>query len=374
MLVVITNIPTPYRTAFFDTLASLCATKGVGFKVLYCAQSEPNRHWPFEPDKMNHDFEVLSGFHFSIKNIYPHINISVFKYLKALNPTTIICAGSWNMPTVMMTVCKRVCPAPIYFWSEGHADAVRNSTGFISRIRHAILNKFDGFLVPNEKSRSWITEQLKREKPCFSLPNTVNETYFLSAKNLDKALLRQRYNIKPNAKVFIQISQLEAKKGVLELANSFLKHISSAFSNSTLVFVGTGSLLKQLQKIAKQAPEHILIIGQQDITQIRDWLALSDWFVLNTNQDPNPLTPIEASFSGTPIILSKKAGNFNEICSAADGIEITDINQPEKALIEAKKLSDVQYRQACESALAVAKKSFTRQQVVQSLLKDLKVV
>lgn len=371
MLVIITNIPTPYRTAFFNEMSHIAQSKKFNIKILYCARTEPNRHWPFEPTSMHHDFEILPGYHPSFRTIYPHINPSILKQLKRLSPKLIICAGSWNLPTVMLAVLKRVSDAPIYFWSEGHQDAVINAKGVIARLRASILNKFDGFLVPNEKSKEWIKEQLDRDKPIVHLPNTVDENFFIDAQKLEKLALRSQLMIPEHDTVFLQVAQLESKKGPIELAENFLHAQHNQLANCTLVFVGTGSLINELEKIAQQSQGKIKVIGQQNMSQVRQWLALTDWFVLNTKKDPNPLTPIEASFTGTPCILSTKAGNFNEICKPSNGIAIENTETPLPALISAKNTSLQRYQEMSTHAVNNARDNFSRAMVINHLLSEL---
>jgi glycosyltransferase involved in cell wall biosynthesis len=371
MLVIITNIPTPYRTAFFDEMTRIFGAKNLKIKVLYCAKTEPNRHWPFEPELMQHDFEILKGFHPSIKNVYPHINPSIISKLRSLSPKFIICAGSWNTPTVMIAVLKRINDTPIYFWSEGHEDAVINSKGPIAKVRSFILNKFDGFLVPNTKSEAWINNQLLTDKPLVNLPNTVNEDFFINARQLDKKAERVKHNVPQNHCVFLQVAQLEEKKGPVQLATSFLAECDKQLSNCTLIFVGTGTLLNKLNDIAQQSNDKIRVIGQQNMEQVRQWLVLSDWFVLNTNKDPNPLTPIEASFTGTPCILSTKAGNFNEICKQSNGIAIDNTESPLSALISAKHTSSQRYKELSINAFNNAKWHFSRDVVIGNLYSEL---
>ena len=63
-LVFLTNIPTPYRCAFYNELTKESARKGVGLTVLYCARREPNRHWQISPSAFLHDAVFLDrGFH-----------------------------------------------------------------------------------------------------------------------------------------------------------------------------------------------------------------------------------------------------------------------------------------------------------------------
>ena len=101
-LVVLTNIPTPYRTAFFDALAEEAARAGKRFHVLYCAKTEPGRYWPYDASKIRHAHTVLRGFHPSLTGIHAHLNPGVLAELNLLKPDTLIIAGSWNTPTMLI--------------------------------------------------------------------------------------------------------------------------------------------------------------------------------------------------------------------------------------------------------------------------------
>lgn len=153
-LVVLTNIPTPYRTAFFDALAEAAARAGKRFHVLYCAKTEPGRHWPYDPSKMRHAHTVLRGFHPSVAGTCAHLNPGVLAELNLLKPDTLIIAGAWNTPTMLVAGLNIYSPSPRrFFWSEGHADAALHKSGLIAWLRRRGYRTFDGFAVPNMKRR-----------------------------------------------------------------------------------------------------------------------------------------------------------------------------------------------------------------------------
>ena len=47
-IVLYTNILTPYRKYFFDTLFEQCRQKNIQFTVLVMAETESNRLWRYE--------------------------------------------------------------------------------------------------------------------------------------------------------------------------------------------------------------------------------------------------------------------------------------------------------------------------------------
>lgn len=374
MFIVLTNIPTPYRTAFFNVLYTECKKQSIVFKVLYCATTEPNRHWPFDTDNMRHPYEILPGIHPSFKSFYPHINLSIINKLKELNPSVLLCAGSWNMPTVwlsLITVNRR--KTKTYFWSEGHADAVRNPKGIISKLRQFILKKFDGFAVPNQRSKSWIISELNDKNTNFiTLPNTVDEVFYSAVKDLDVTQLRQQHNISLSEKVLVQVSQLEGKKGVIELATAFNSLSADKFQNATLVYLGTGHLHDELKRLADSSNGKIRVLGHVSAEVVQQWLAICDWFVLNTKSDPNPLTPIEACFAAKPIILSVKAGNFYELCTETTGIKINTPDEPIDALTQALETSENLRINMANEANKNILENFTRKFVALRLIESLK--
>src|SRR3990167_6602320 len=103
-LLVVTNIPTPYRIAFFNVLHAQLIKIGGSLKVLYCSENEPDRHWEINLKEQQFEYEILNGFHQNIKGLYLHFNPSVLQKTKEFQPNYILYAGSWNMPTVMYSL------------------------------------------------------------------------------------------------------------------------------------------------------------------------------------------------------------------------------------------------------------------------------
>ena len=181
-LLVVTNIPTPYRIAFFNVLQDQLIKIGGSLKVLYCAENEPDRHWKINLEEQQFDYEILNGFHKNTKGLFLHFNPSVLKKTKEFQPNYILYAGSWNMPTVMFSLlfnsfCKKKYKK--VFWSEGHDGSMIHNKGIVPKIRKFIQNKFDGFAVPNERSKTYLFDLLGLEKkPIAILPNTVDGVFF----------------------------------------------------------------------------------------------------------------------------------------------------------------------------------------------------
>ncbi len=372
MLVILTNIPTPYRTAFFDALAEAAACGGKRFHVLYCAKTEPGRHWPYDPAKMKHAHTVLRGFHPSLTGIQAHLNPGVLAELNLLKPDTLMLAGSWNTPTMLIAGLNIYSPAPRrFFWSEGHADAALHKSGLIAWLRRRVYRTFDGFAVPNAKSAEWAIAQSGSARPVVNLPNAIDAAFFKRPSGDTRRQARQKIGFPDEGRVLVQVSALTERKGVLPLAKAFLGLSDTDRAGARLVFVGEGEQRSELESLVALSAGSIRLLGQLSPEEVRQVLWAADAFVLNTRLDPNPLSAIEASSAGLPIVMSAAAGNVGEIVEAPDaGFVIRDPSDPTEALRAVLSVSGEELAAMAARAAANAQR-FDATAVARSLIKQL---
>jgi glycosyltransferase involved in cell wall biosynthesis len=372
-LVVLTNIPTPYRTAFFDALAEEAARAGRRFHVLYCAKTEPGRHWPYDASKIRHAHTVLRGFHPSLAGVHAHLNPGVLAELNLLKPDTLIIAGAWNTPTMLVAGLNIYAPHPRrFFWSEGHADAALHKGGLIAWLRRRMYRTFDGFAVPNAKSAEWALAQAGGPRPIVTLPNAIDAKFFARPSGNARAESRRALCLEGDGRVLVQVSALTERKGVVELAEKFLALSVAERRGAKLLFVGDGELRDQLKALAAESSGAIRVLGQLPPEEVRRVLWAADAFVLNTRLDPNPLSAIEAAAAGLPVVMSAAAGNTHEIVEVPNaGFVIRDPADPSEALRSVLSASDAELSAMGERAAQVARTQFDAVAVARSLVKQL---
>ena len=372
-LVVLTNIPTPYRTAFFDALAEEASRAGKRFHVLYCAKTEPGRHWPYDPSKMRHAHTVLRGFHRSLTGIHAHLNPGVLAELNLLKPDTVLVAGSWNTPTMLIAGLNIYSPHPRrFFWSEGHADAALHKGGLIAWVRRRVYRTFDGFAVPNAKSAEWALEQAGSPRPIVTLPNAIDAKFFARPSAGARAESRQALGLEGEGRVLVQVSALSQRKGVVDLAEKFLALPEAERRGAKLLFVGDGELRGALDALAAKSAGAIRMLGQLPPEEVRRILWAADAFILNTRLDPNPLSAIEAAAAGLPVVMSAAAGNVREVVEVPNaGFVIRDPADASEALRSVLAASDVELAAMGERAAQVARTQFDAVAVARSLVKQL---
>lgn len=330
MLVIITNIPTPYRTAFFNVLSYELKKENINLHVIYCAKTEPRRSWLFSPEENNYNYSFLRSIDINLRNYYLHLNYELISILKELKPTWLILGGSWNaFSTIQVLLCKKYISTQILLWSEGHFEAQRSSSKMIENLRSLVFNSVDGFVVPNIKSRDYI-RMYNNNSPIGFLPNTVDEEFFSDTSMLSKDSIIKKYNIKSDTRVLICVARLNNEKGVFDLIKAYSSLDQDIKDSLSILFIGSGDLSeKMLSYKVDNNLDNVFLFGQRNQDEVKELLYISDAFILPTKLDPNPLTPIEASFMKKPLILSKLAGNHNELVTMNTGISINHINETE---------------------------------------------
>ncbi len=334
-LLLITNIPTPYRNAFYSVLGNYLEQNGDKLRVIFCAKNEPNRHWKIGAEQMQFDHLFLPGIHFTLKKIFVHFNAGILRYTKEFDPDVILYSGAWNMLTVIFSLTHtRIFKKrwKTLFWNEGHEGSILHPKGLIPKIRLRILNLFDGFAVPNQRSKSYLFDYLKlKAKPVIMLPNTVNGRFYSKPQSWneeDTIRVKKQLGLLPENRICIQVSQIESRKGVKELITYWNTIPSEIKEKFVLLLVGEGSMRAELQSYCTVNEIHdIILTGNRTADQVRELLFVSDFFILLTKNDPNPLTLIESGFAGLPILTTVFAGNYKEVIPGnLNGIVLDSIN------------------------------------------------
>lgn len=377
-IVLVTNEINPYRKSFYDQLYEYCNSIGVKFTVLLMTKVEHGYNWNYEDVKSNYAI-LMRGRDFTFP-IVNHLNLGVKKYLKEIRPDIVVMAGSYFFYTNWIVIAlKKKLHYPIYFWSETHFQEKRNYSSWKLKvrefIRRFIYKKFDGFWYSGRLSKEMIEYYAPKSAKYHFVPNLIdNQAYFSFTQELRKNRrnLRIKWGIPEDNIVFVTPARLAWVKGIHAFVG-LLKKVDDA-DKVTMLVPGTGPDKEMIENAIKKAGLDVRLLGYQQQDTVMELYAMADFFVLPSLSDPNPLTCIEALWSGLPLLVSKHVGNYPEVIDSGRNGYVFDYDKPEEAKgIIAKLLaSSPAWRQkAKECSLAIASKYYDPEKVVCRLVDDM---
>lgn len=292
-VVIITNIPAPYRVDFFDYLQKNYTD--YRFTIVYSSKNEDNRSWEIDETKMNHCV-FLESRTIKIKKRYDtryvHIPWGVGKVLDRLKPDVVV--GSEYNPTILQAIvyCKRK-KIPYVSWTDGTLFSERNIGRVQLFSRKFVVSKADAFIGSSSKSKEAQIYYGADEKKCH-----------ISFLAVDVEKYIQKPQGKGTGKILCVGSLIE-RKGV----DLLLKALANVESKFELYLAGGGDEKENLTRLAKELKieNQVHFLGQLSREELLKHYADSDLFVLPTREDCFALVILEAMCSKLPIVCSKYA-------------------------------------------------------------------
>lgn len=377
-LVLLTNILTPFRIHFYDLLYEECQRQDVEFSVLVMAAREPGRVWEYEAFKRQYT-TLLKGILVRKFNIDWIFNTNVASALRALQPDIVVCAGSYLNPSVWRALSlARAYPYKILFWSESHLQEQRNygtvKLSLREKVRHGVLNRFDGFWFAGKLSRQFLERYLSGSKEYIFVPNLVEDGKYYRAtrySQTEKDAIKRQLEIPAGKKVLLCPARLSPEKGHL----AFLRLVSKTPQKENLVLLlsGEGPLREDIRQTAEQENLDVRLLGFQGQDAMIRLYAIADLFVLPSLSDPNPLTCIEACWAGKPLLVSEHVGNNPELVQDGKNGAVFGYQDQDAAVKKIETLlewSPEQLENAGRISLEIAQQRYNSEQAVHRIVTE----
>lgn len=311
-IVIISNIPAPYRVDFFDYLKKKYTD--YRFTILYSSKNEDNRSWEIDQEKMDNSIFLESKTIKIKKKLdtrYVHIPWGVGKTLKELAPDVVV--GSEYNPTILLALhyCKRH-KIPFVSWTDGTLFSERNFGKVQLWSRKHVIRRADSYIASSTKS--------KEAQVYYGAPEEKCHISFLTV-DIDEYI--QKPEGKGNGKILCVGSLIE-RKGVDLLLNA-LEEVNADYE---LYLAGVGSEKATLEVMANnlKIADKIHFLGQLNRKELLIQYASSDLFVLPTREDCFALVILEAMCSGLPIICSRYADGAYDLIEEGKNGFIIDPN------------------------------------------------
>lgn len=376
-IVILTNILTPYRKYFYEEIYKECKSKNINFYVVLMASTEEGRPWIYESFKTNYT-ELLPFKTIKIANIEIHLNRGLKKLYERIQPTVVICGGSYLYPSVWQTIkLSKKMGFKIVEWSESHLNEERNYGHLKMRLRNLIrkkiISKFDTFWCAGKFAQEFVSKYAFPHSKYIFTPNLIDYKLFLNSQKyseMDKIEIRKKYDIDLNKKVFFTPARLIHVKGILEFLEIYKK---CKINKCTYVIAGDGELKEEIVNYIKDNNLDVKLVGQKSEMEMIELYSISTGFILPSLSDPNPLSCIEACWCKLPLLVSTHVGNYPEIIQVGKNGYVFDYNDSNKNLETINTYlnhSDEWYANAGEISFQIANKIYNSKTVVPRVISE----
>jgi len=312
-ILLITNIPTPYRLPLFTRLSQRCSETGRSLKVVFCEHGYARRKFEMKEDAFGFEHTYLDGGTLSdakdVEKTY-FLYRGLLKLFRREKPSKIILAG-FSPATAKAYLWNLLTGTPFYIWSGTINKGNRNTSFHRRFFRRMMIRRAAGFIAYGSEARNYLTGLGAETGRVWVATNAV-DTDFFSTRTEE---LRRRKDEKEQTLFnFIYIGYLVPRKKVEKVIEAAAL-LSESRKDFRLTIVGDGSSRAELEKVcsASALSERVRFEGYRQKEELPAYLAEADAFLFQTGYDIWGLVLNEAMAAGLPVIASVNAGATTDL-------------------------------------------------------------
>lgn len=329
-VVLVTNIPTPYRIPLFNELSRQLSEVGVELIVIFGCNTYDRRKWVVDLSDCIFDYYVLQS---SVIGAKGNNEITTFTYsglkqmLKRLRPDLVITPG-FSLATMKVWMMSLTHRFKYVIWTGSVEQDERYSS--VPRViqRKMLAMGASAVVVYGSAARAYVEKLGVKPDKIYTGINTVDTTYFA----------RQTQEIRSkipasNMKYLTYVGYLSRRKNVSDLVK---KMIFLAGKRDDFVFevIGDGEELPVLRRLVKvnNMESRIVFHGYRQKEELPRYLARSNGFLFQTGFDIWGLVLNEAMAAGVPCIASKNACAVHDLLKGNDAGFVVDFSDNNSVL------------------------------------------
>ena len=325
-VVLITNIPTPYRIPLFNELNKLMLQEEKELHVIFSESGYQRRKFEIDFNQIKFPFAILNGGTItSNKNVEKTYFFykGLWNTLNKLQPKNIIVAGFSAASIITASWCHRNnCSFSI--WSGSIETETRNISWLRILLRRQLIKRAQSFIAYGTLAAKYLVKMGATEDRVHIGINTVDTIFF--AQETEKT----RNNIQAKSKfTFTYLGYLVPRKNVnlvLEIASLLLKERS----DFKIKIIGDGESKNSLESLSIQLglKDHIEFTGYKQREELPTNFANTNALLFQSDFDIWGLVLNEAMAAGLCCLATVHAGaTFDLIKDGETGFIIDYTNQ-----------------------------------------------
>jgi glycosyltransferase involved in cell wall biosynthesis len=291
-VLIITNIPSPYRVLQFDRLSQILKEE---LCVIYYQETEFNRNWG-KPE-LRHNSIFLKHSIFSGIKFHPDI----FRYLIKVNPQIVIASGFTS--TIILTfLYSKLTKKKFVVFTDSWIHPVNKLRIYHRYFRRIIIPRADATICIGKRGKEYLLAYGAKEISTFISPLAINNEHYF---NFYQTFEQKEFDL-------IFSGQLIDRKMPLFITD-VLRKLKVLKSNISILIVGSGPMDKEMMQRLDEYEISYSFPGFIQQEELPKYYANSKILLFPTKDDPWGIVANEACAVGTPVITCNNAGAANDL-------------------------------------------------------------
>ena len=324
LILVVTNIPNPYRIPLFNELNIQCNSNGFQLKVLFASRGYKRRMFTIDMNDCDFDYHILDATTYTASR---NLEKTYFSYkgllavLKNDQPYRTVIIG-YSSGTLMLWLRSFVKQTPFIIWSGTLIKKGRNDSWWRVIQRKIITKRASAFVAYGNKAAEYLRSIGAPSSKIAVAINTVDTDFFrIETRKLRDQILKQDF------KHLTYIGYLVPRKNVIRLLE-IINKLSNERTDFVLDIIGDGESKDDLEKYVKQhkLERFVQFYGFKQKQELPFHLAQSTAFLFQTDFDVWGLTLNEAMAAGVACLSSINAGASFDLIKEGETGFVVDFN------------------------------------------------
>ena len=305
-VLVITNIPAPYRVALFEAVYRDFAH----FCVAFQAARERGRSWAMRPS-LPFPVEYLPGVDVGVAGRHFRLNRGIADLVRRHDPDVVVAGGFSPTVARIADVCRREGRG-LVLMNDGtiNTDPVR---GPEAGYRKSLISRADGFIGASQGSADYFTLMSAPAEAVTVVQLTTDLAAIQTATQAAGARSEARRRLGVDGRVVCFVGQLVERKRPLD-ALAAIEAASREVRDLSLLIAGDGPLRERVRsEIARRGLQRVRMLGLVTWEDVLSVYAASDLQIFPVVREPYGMVVIEGLAAGVPVISTTESGAAKDL-------------------------------------------------------------
>jgi glycosyltransferase involved in cell wall biosynthesis len=285
-LVLLTEIPAPFRIPLFNALA-----ERLELRVVFLRRRQPGRRYELHGEELRFEWTVLPGLRIGGGLRWVVVNAGVGR---ALRGADVVLVGGWSQPAFWQAAWWALRRRrPLLVWVESTLRDAR--PGFPVGAKRMLARRAAALVVPGSASAEYVRSVVPEARVAIA-PNAVDAKLFASRVG-DRERLRAELGLRRPCVLYV--GRLAPEKGVgllLEAARGL---------EADVVLAGSGP---EEARLRAAAPANVQFLGNVERDALPVWYAAADVLCLPSSSEAWGMTLNEGAAAGLPLVATEAVG------------------------------------------------------------------